>query len=45
MGAGDTDPFGNDTACDWKYDAERCADLLFIAKTIEEIHECGDPIS
>ncbi len=39
MGAWNSDPFGNDTACDWKYDAERATDLSFIAKTIEKIHE------
>jgi hypothetical protein len=41
MGAWDSDPFGNDTACDWTNDAERAADLSFIAKTIEKIHQQG----
>jgi len=42
MGAWASDPFGNDTACDWKYDAESAADLSFVSKAIEKIHQQGD---
>ncbi len=42
MGAWSTDPFGNDTACDWKYDQEECDDLSFIEGTFEKLHEIGD---
>jgi hypothetical protein len=42
MGSWDCDPFGNDTACDWKYDVERTDDLSFISKTIEDIIQVGD---
>jgi hypothetical protein len=45
MGAWDSDPFGNDNACDWVYEAEQATDLSFIAKTIENIHEqAGDDL-
>lgn len=41
MGAWDCDPFGNDTACDWKYDLEETDDLSVISETIERIHTAG----
>ena len=41
MGAWNCDPFGNDTACDWKYDLEETDDLSFISATIEKIHAAG----
>ena len=41
MGAWDCDPFGNDTACGWKYDLEKTDDLSFICETIEKIHAAG----
>ena len=41
MGAWDCDPFGNDTACDWKYDLEGTDDLSLVAETIDKIHAAG----
>jgi hypothetical protein len=41
MGAWDCDPFGNDTACDWKYDLQETDDLAVISETIEKIHGAG----
>lgn len=41
MGAWECDPFGNDTACDWKYDLEETNDLSFISDTIAKIHAAG----
>src|SRR5215472_449696 len=41
MGSWNCDPFGNDTACDWKYDLERTDDLSFISETIQQIHAAG----
>lgn len=42
MGAWDCDPFGNDTACDWKYDQEQSHDLSVVSETIEKIHGAGN---
>ena len=41
MGAWDFDPFGNDTACDWKYTLEETEDLSLIESTIQKIHDGG----
>ena len=41
MGAWNCDPFGNDTACDWKYDLEETEDLSLILETIAKIHAAG----
>jgi hypothetical protein len=41
MGAWNCDPFGNDTACDWKYDLEQTDGISFISETIEKIHAAG----
>lgn len=42
MGTWGTDPFGNDTACDWVYDLEETSDLSLIRSTLEYILE-NDP--
>jgi hypothetical protein len=42
MGAWDCDPFGNDTACDWKYDLEATSDLALVSETIEKAHGNGN---
>ena len=42
MGAWDTDPFGNDTACDWAYELDECEDLKLIEKTLEKVEAAGD---
>jgi hypothetical protein len=39
MGAWDTDPFGNDTACDWKYELEETNDLSLVENTLQKIHD------
>ena len=41
MGAWDTDPFGNDTACDWIYELEETDDLSLIENTLQRIHDAG----
>jgi hypothetical protein len=41
MGAWNCDPFGNDTACDWKYDLEETDDLSLISESIGKIHAAG----
>ena len=42
MGAWDSDPFGNDTACDWSYSLEDYEDLELIEETLAKIEEMGD---
>jgi septation ring formation regulator EzrA len=42
MGAWDTDPFGNDTACDWAYSLEESENLGLIEETLAKIEEAGD---
>lgn len=42
MGAWDADPFGNDTACDWKYGLDDVGDLSLIEATIKKVNEAGD---
>jgi septation ring formation regulator EzrA len=42
MGAWDTDPFGNDTACDWSYSLEESEDFELIEETLAKIEEAGD---
>jgi len=42
MAAWDTDPFGNDTACDWAYSLDECEDLKMIVKTLERVEAVGD---
>ena len=41
MGAWETDPFGNDTACDWQYELEETDDLSSIESTLETIQAVG----
>lgn len=41
MGAWGTDPFGNDTACDWVYDLESTSNLSFIEQTLQRVHDSG----
>ena len=41
MGAWSTDPFGNDTACDWAYTLEECEDLSLIQETLRKINAIG----
>jgi septation ring formation regulator EzrA len=42
MGAWDTDPFGNDTACDWAYSLEESEDFDLIEEALSKIEEAGD---
>jgi len=42
MGAWDTDPFGNDTACDWAYSLEESENLELIEETLARIEAAGD---
>jgi septation ring formation regulator EzrA len=42
MGAWDTSSFGNDTANDWAYGLEDCADLSLIESTLQTVAEAGD---
>jgi septation ring formation regulator EzrA len=42
MAAWDTDPFGNDTACDWSYALEESEDFELIEETLAKIEEAGD---
>jgi len=42
MGAWDTDPFGNDTACDWAYALEESEDFDLIEETLAKIEAAGD---
>ncbi len=42
MGAWSSDPFGNDTAGDWKYGLDDIDDLSLIEETIEKLLEVGD---
>jgi septation ring formation regulator EzrA len=42
MGAWDTDPFGNDTACDWAYSLEESENLDLIEETLAKIEDAGD---
>ena len=42
MGAWDTDPFGNDTACDWAYGLDECEDLKLIVKALEKVESVGN---
>ena len=39
MGAWDHTIFGNDTACDWKYEVEESDDLTVIEQTIDKLIE------
>ncbi|MBU0984493.1 MAG: DUF4259 domain-containing protein [candidate division Zixibacteria bacterium] len=41
MGAWDTDPFGNDTACDWQYELESASSLEPIQQTIGKVLRAG----
>ncbi len=42
MGAWDTDPFGNDTACDWAYSLEESEDFDLIEEALSKIEAAGD---
>jgi hypothetical protein len=42
MGAWAADPFGNDTACDWKHDVEKTTGYQFIEETLESVTTSGD---
>ena len=42
MGTWAADPFGNDTACDWKYGIEETDDLSVIQRSITRVLEIGD---
>lgn len=42
MGAWSSDPFGNDTAGDWKYDLDDVDDLSLIEETIQKLLDVGD---
>lgn len=42
MGAWDSDPFGNDTACDWKYEVEESEGLEVIEDTLDTVIATGD---
>jgi hypothetical protein len=42
MGSWADDPFGNDTACDWKYGLDEVEDLSLIEETIQRVLEAGD---
>jgi hypothetical protein len=46
MGTWANDPFGNDAACDWKYDVEKCNDLRsglnLIKATLEKTISAGN---
>jgi len=42
MGAWNSDPFGNDTAGDWKYDLEQSDDLSFIEETLQTVIDVKD---
>ena len=42
MGAWSSDPFGNDSACDWVYTLEETDDLSFIQSTLESVLLAGD---
>lgn len=42
MGAWDATSFGNDTANDWAYDLEECADLSYIEATLQQVLDAGD---
>jgi hypothetical protein len=41
MGSWANDPFGNDTACDWKYGLDDVDDLSLIEETIQRVLEIG----
>lgn len=41
MGAWDSDPFGNDSACDWIYQLETVNDLSLIENTLKAVIEVG----
>ena len=42
MGSWANDPFGNDTACDWKYGLDDVDDLSLIEETIQRVLETGE---
>jgi len=42
MGAWSSDPFGNDTAGDWKYGLDDVDDLSLIEETIQKLLDVGD---
>jgi hypothetical protein len=42
MGTWAKDPFGNDTACDWKYDVEKSNGFQLIEKTLQKVLSIGD---
>jgi hypothetical protein len=42
MGAWSSDPFGNDTAGDWKYGLDDVDDFTLIEKTIQKVLDFGD---
>ena len=39
MGAWSSEPFGNDTACDWAYSLEEVDDLSLIRETLADVFE------
>jgi hypothetical protein len=41
MGAWSTDPFGNDTACDWAFRLEEYDDLSLIQETLRKVNAIG----
>ena len=42
MGAWSSDPFGNDTAGDWKYGLDDVDDISLIEETIQKLLDVGD---
>ena len=42
MGTWADDPFGNDTAGDWKYGLDDVDDLSLIEETIQRVHDAGE---
>jgi hypothetical protein len=36
------DPFGNDTACDWKYGLDDVDNLSLVEETIQRVLDAGD---
>ncbi len=42
MGTWDHTIFGNDIACDWIYDLEKCTDLSFIDQTLDNVLTAGE---
>jgi hypothetical protein len=42
MGTWANDPFGNDAACDWKYDVEKTTGLQLIEETLDAVLSSED---